>query len=229
MHKEVAERSGGLIVNAGDLVLVMGVHPSPVIANTAFLRPERDGVVSERHVGQRGDDDPLETPEPQRGPVGWEVLNSASDLGSSTSKFETRTPVSPLNESGRMGNAPNPTGTSIDHPNLEWVKRPETAGPSLARRRSRGLHSRRPRSEQARRRFDASTSSRRPGLDVVDEHERFDARRDAAVRDRPPTIPSAHARSEPYPSTAVNRRANIADRSHRRGDHTGSVRPDGGD
>ncbi len=47
MHTEVAERSGGLIVTVGDLVLVIGVHPSPVIANTAFLRPERNGVASE--------------------------------------------------------------------------------------------------------------------------------------------------------------------------------------
>ncbi len=47
MHEMVAERSGGLVVTVGDLVLVMGVHPSPVIANTAFVRANREDVASD--------------------------------------------------------------------------------------------------------------------------------------------------------------------------------------
>ena len=40
---EIAERSGGRVEDLGDFVLVIGVHPSWVIANVAFPRAGRDG------------------------------------------------------------------------------------------------------------------------------------------------------------------------------------------
>ena len=46
-HAEIARRSGGRVETLGDLLAVIGVHPSWVIANVAFPRLDRAGPVDD--------------------------------------------------------------------------------------------------------------------------------------------------------------------------------------